>query len=197
MDRLNRNHSHLHTARRILAIFLPAAIAVLVWSVLVQPIVASIDEGAEQIETRRSLLARYLAVGGNEERVKAAHNRISKLSTGREIFKAKSRSIAAALLQSRLKSLAATNRLTVHSATPLPASHKKKARLIGVRVSLSGGLRQIHRTIHAIESNVPYMFIEAAQLRQQSRGRQTAGTPQIAMTAQLDVYGMFEAVPLN
>ncbi len=198
MYRLNLNHNLLRTGRRFLAIGLPIAGALLFWSILIQPILASINERNEQIETKRVLLGKYLAVAEEEGRVSDAFERLSRLSTGRETFKAKSAPLAAALLQGKLKSLATTYLLPVHSATPLPVrNNKENVNLIGVRISLSGSLRAIHRTIHAIESNVPYMFIEAARLKPKNRARNVKASPQIAMTARLDVYSLFETTKSN
>ncbi len=198
MYRLNLNHNLLRTGQQFLAVGLPIVGALFFWSMIVQPILASINERNEQIEAKRVLLGKYLAVAENEDRVNDAFERLGELSTGHETFKAKRAPLAAALLQGKLKSLATTYQLSVHSATPLPLrNNKENVNLIGVRISLSGSLRAIHKTIHAIESNVPYMFIEAARLKPKKRARNAKTSPQISMTARLDVYSLFETTKSN
>ena len=186
-------HHATRIARRATAAGLLVGLLAAVWTLVVGPLWGQIDDGKARISAKREHLSRYLALAESEADVRAALEQVTTSNAGNQVFSAQSRAIAAADLQIRLTSLAAANRVSFRSARLLPARDESDAVLIGVRVHLSGGLREMQTVIHTIESAVPFMFIDAVQMTGGAT-RQVAGAiPQLKLDVQLDVYGLFQA----
>ena len=77
----------------------------------------------------------------------------------------------------------------IRSVQGLPAKSTGQIRYIGARIDLYGALGAIHRTIYAVESGKPYLFVTNASIRlSPSINAQTAQTEPV-IDAQLEVFG--------
>lgn len=192
MSSANPSVRGVRVLHRIAAVALLFGLVAVFWWSIISPLWSQTEARDARIDSKREQLARYLAVAKQGPDIDRALQRISSSINGNEMFAAQSEAIAAANLQNRLTSLAASNRVSFRSARLLQSREEDNATLIGVRIHLAGGLREMQKVIHAIESAVPYMFIDAAQVTGSSARTTGGADPQLILDAQLDVFGLFQ-----
>lgn len=193
MDRGSTFETVKAVGGRCLALALLLGCGAGLWFGVAEPVLNQIEVGKSQIDSKRQLLAKYLAIAQTNDSIDRALEQAKSHSSGGEVFTGSSAEIAAAELQSKLQSFAAANRIAFRSARPLTVRKDGDNTLIGVRVHFAGELRKMQQVVHTIENALPYMFIEAAQVTGGRNPAQNEAKPQILLNAQLDIYGVFQA----
>jgi general secretion pathway protein M len=92
-------------------------------------------------------------------------------------------------LQTRLKAIAEAGGTRLQSVQSMPAMQNGAVKYIGARIELIGALVAIQRTIHALESGKPYLFVTAAALKSSSPVARPDQPAEPVIDAQLDVFG--------
>lgn len=160
---------------------------------LVDPILRFLDDRSEQLQQRRTALARYEFVSAQESSVKAFARQVAESNARGELIAGESAGIVNANLQARLKALAEAAKVTVRSIQMLPAKTLRGATLVGARLDVTAPLEPLHALARALEGETPLLFVTAATLRGQTAfwGIGQIGAPQSDATleAQFDVYG--------
>jgi hypothetical protein len=154
---------------------------------MIAPVRETLDDRDTQIAQRRAMLARLEALAAQEPAVQAASRQAP--SDGGEYLSGSNEGVVGADLQTRLKGAIEAAGARLRAARTLPAQTVERIRYIGARMEIYGSLPAVHRAIAAIESGKPYLFVQAAVIKQAP----AAGRPDIAqepvIDGQIDVFG--------
>jgi hypothetical protein len=63
---------------------------------------------------------------------------------------------------------------------------------LGARIDLYGALGAVHKTIYAVESGKPYLFVSTASIRLSPSISAQAGMTEPVIDAQLNVFGAMQ-----
>lgn len=164
------------------------AAAVLVVCTVVLPVWSFFSDREDDIASKQAFLARLNAVAGQQASVQKLVQQ-SEAQGDRGEFLTGVPSIITADIQTKLKGMAAAAGAQTRSVQGLPLKVEGQLRYIGARIDIQGPLQSVQRTLHAIESAKPYLFITEAIIKPAlPMGRPDApGEPVIQ--AQLDVFG--------
>lgn len=176
-------------ARRALFVAVNLAAAALVYALLAAPVVRLLDEGAEAIAERRATLARYEAIGAQEDAVREYVKKVKDGNARGELIEGASEGIVDANLQARLKSWAEGAGVGVRSIQALPIKALRGSPLIGARLDVTGTIESVHALVRALESEAPLLLVTTAAMRQQSSFWQLGAQPKQNVEAHFDVYG--------
>ncbi|MBO0766165.1 MAG: hypothetical protein J2P50_16465, partial [Hyphomicrobiaceae bacterium] len=104
-------------------------------------------------------------------------------------LKGESEALTAAGLQTMLAQLAATNQVRLTSTRALSPRERDAIRLIGVSVQFKASLEQLRGLLFQIESQRPFLFVEALQARPVSPFSQSSTELNGMLDVRLDVVG--------
>ena len=144
------------------------------------------DRDQEIIEQRR-MLARFRAVAAQETVVRAAAK--DAATDQGEFLLGKNEGVVGADLQTRLKGMVETSGAKLRSVRTLQAETQGQTKYIGSRIELYGPLATIHRTIYAIETAKPYLFVRSAAIKLAPPIGQVGIPQEPLLEAQLDIFG--------
>uniref|UniRef100_UPI00211DFEFD type II secretion system protein GspM n=1 Tax=Bradyrhizobium sp. SRS-191 TaxID=2962606 RepID=UPI00211DFEFD len=122
----------------------------------------SLDDAIAQ---KQQVLVRLETILAREGDVRTASDRIKAQLTEGDFLKGTNEGVIAADLQIRLKSVAERNGARVLTMQGLALPADEVLRYIGAKVALVGTHQQLHKTIHEIETEKPYLFIRNASLK--------------------------------
>jgi len=176
-------------ARRVFALGLLAAVLCGFWWLAVAPVIAAYQGNAKALAEARAVFARYQSVAAYETRLDDLTKQINAAPAKNQILPGGSDAIALAGLQSALQTIAGSNGAQILSAQALPPLDSGEFLMVGVRVDMVGDLAAIQRTLHKIESSVPFLFVVRANLRRREGAPESAAYEPIVLDTQLDIYG--------
>ncbi len=157
-----------------------SAIAIPAWSVN-----AAYRENIDQLQGRLQRL-RQMAANDQDLRPRFESIRATQLAAG-NYLRSSTEAVAAAELQRILKSLAAANGPQVLSTQILPAGQEDSFVRVALRAHLSGTLTGIVNTIHAIETNDIYLFLDNVSLRNSRDRRRTFQASGVQFAVDIDL----------
>jgi general secretion pathway protein M len=143
------------------------------------------------IGSQRALLARLSAIAAEETRVAAAaHDADAQVDQG-EFLIGTNEGVIVADLQTRLKNVAEAAGARLRSVQSLPAKTREEVHYVGARLDVYGPVAAIQRTLHAVETGKPYLFVDAAVIRAAPpvNAGPNAAAQEPVIDAQLDVFG--------
>ncbi len=152
------------------------------------PFMEHYQANEEQIKHKRFVLTRFEAI----KLYKPETNTIDKIELQKQkanFITDTTEAIAGAALQSKLKRLAAQNRVTVLRANKLANRKEGELSLVGVRLELIGTQKALQSVLQKIENSRPYLFIEKLELKTSHTSQRNQD---LKLTARLHVYGAFE-----
>jgi general secretion pathway protein M len=173
------------------AAFVAAHVAIVVavywlWLIPLWDIFADRDT---QIAKQYTLLGRLEGVAGHEAAVQdMVRKAAAELDRGEFLAGANDGAVGADL-QTRLKAIAEAGGTRLQSVQSMPTTQNGAVKYVGARIELIGTLTAIQRTIHALESGKPYLFVAAAALKSSSPVARPDQPAEPAIDAQLDVFG--------
>ncbi|MEE8515752.1 MAG: type II secretion system protein GspM [Alphaproteobacteria bacterium] len=177
---------------RILALALLAAVLTGLYGAA-EPLIAEYQAYGTTIAQSRELLQRYQRIGNTrrplQEQAKELRRRL-KARGG--YLPGASDSLAAAQLQNRVKKIVLAAGGAIKSTQTLTPSEVKGLRQIDVRVQMSADIVALQKTIHALEADQTYLFLDNVDIRRQRsrrrRNRKTTATVP-PLTVRFDIYG--------
>jgi general secretion pathway protein M len=168
-----------------------AAFAIVAFLVL--PVQAFLADRGTQIANQRALLARLAAIAAQQTRVQAAAQEADAQVEHGEFLVGTNEGVVVADLQTRLKATAEAAGARLRSVQSLPPKTRDDVRYVGARLDIYGPIAAIQRTLHAVETEKPYLFIDAAVVRAapptNAPGLAHAAAQEPVIDAQLDVFG--------
>lgn len=143
------------------------------------------------IEAKLSLIAGYQRISSNRVAIEAELNRVGKLDVARFYLKNSSPSLAAAEIQDVAQSVLDANGMKVNSVNIAPHKDKDGRRKITVNVSAHGNIEAIQKSLYALESTTPYLFVDNLSIRGTVNSRYWQPVPNVEPEALLifDLFG--------
>jgi hypothetical protein len=137
-------------------------------------------------------LARMNAIANRKSDVEALAHQVDAEGDLGEFLAGANEGVANAALQARLKTMTESSGARVRSVQGLPAKNNGQIRYIGARIDLYGALGAVHKTIYAVESGKPYLFVSTASIRLSPSISAQAGMTEPVIDAQLNVFGAMQ-----
>jgi general secretion pathway protein M len=168
------------------------AVVLMIAAFVVMPVQGFFAERRAQIADQRMLLARFAAIAAQQPRIQAAAQEADAQVEQGEFLVGTNEGVIVADLQTRLKTMAEAAGTRLRSVQSLPPKTREEVRYVGARLDVYGPLAAIQRTLYAVESAQPYLFVDAAAVRAApsvnpaALANSTAQEPVI--DAQLDVF---------
>jgi general secretion pathway protein M len=163
---------------------------VLVFGVLM-PIWTPFSDRDARIVEQRKVLARLTAVAAQISNVEAIGSDVREELRRGEFLTGPNENVISADLQTRLKTLAGLSGAQSRAVQMLPARTIDEIKYCGARIEIVGPLQGILRSVHAIESAKPYLFITGAVMKSLPVAKQ-GGSEEPTLQAQLDVFGAMQ-----
>ncbi|WP_334364374.1 type II secretion system protein GspM [Bradyrhizobium sp. AZCC 1578] len=159
---------------------------------VVLPVCTLFADRENRIEEQRKVLMRLAAIAAQAANVQSIASDTNAQMQGGEFLVGSNENVISADLQTKLKAMAEAGGAKLRAVQALPVKTVDQIRYSGSRIEISGSLQSIVRTVHAIESSKPYLFIAGATLRSPPPPRQGA-SEEPAVQAQLDIFGAVQA----
>jgi hypothetical protein len=118
---------------------------------------------SENILSQRQTLGRLEALITRADEIDRLIELQNTAETNKFFFTAASTSLVVAQIQQRLQAIIAAQQAHFIRATEIPRSERRGISFTGVRLELSGHVESLARSVDAIESAVPLLFIEKAR----------------------------------
>ncbi|MGJ4945595.1 type II secretion system protein GspM [Bradyrhizobium sp. HKCCYLS1011] len=174
--------------RRMLFILGNLAILIGIIGGIVMPIRALFVDRDAQIADQARVLAHLQAIVAQASRIESFVSDTNAQLRSGEFLAGANENVIGADLQTRLKAMIEATGARSRSVQTLPARTIDQIKFSGVRIDLTAPLPGLMRTVHAIESSKPYLFIVAASLKSSPLGLPSK-VEEPVLQAQLDVYG--------
>lgn len=175
--------------RRAVFLALNLAAGLVIYGLVVAPIRAFFSDRDTFIAEQGALLARLTSIAAQEANVQAAARQVAEQAKRGELLVGPNESVINADLQTRLKTVAEQSGARLRSVQSLPARTSDKVRYVGCQLDIFGSLQAIHKTIHAVESRTPYLFVVAAALKPAPVVNRAGPPEQPVLEARLDIFG--------
>jgi general secretion pathway protein M len=180
-----------HLRRRTLFVLGNLAVCIIVVAVVVVPICNLYVDRDKRIDQQRKTLARLTAITAQAANVQSIVADTTAQLQGGEFLSGSNENVISADLQTKLKAITESSGARSRAVQALPVKTVDQVKFSGSRIEIFGSLQSILRTIHAIESSKPYLFVNGAALRMPPTTRQ-AGTEEPVVQAQLDIFGAMQ-----
>ncbi len=172
-------------ASRALALFLllalVAALLLLAW----MPLRAQHDEYDAAIAERVKRLEVLQRIAATRPALEAAIAGVKKQDTARYYLRNSSPALAAAELQEIAQGIIDANAMKSGSIQIAPHQDEVGRRKIMVRLQLRGTPEAMQKTLYALETRVPYLFIDGFSMRSTVNSRRWAPTPLVEPEVQV------------
>lgn len=180
--------------RRFLALVLLLAVGYLPYVLVVEPIVAEYESNRAEIDQNRDLVRRYRTIAADrpklEEELSLAQRNIFP---SQYYFFGENPALVAASLQNTIKTFVEGNGGKLLSTQILPPQAESGSTRIAIRVRMTGNPESFCKTLYAIESSRPALFIETVDLNaRQVRRRHQQNAEDTELMASFDVYGYLQ-----
>jgi general secretion pathway protein M len=178
--------------RRLLAVALLIAVASLIWSALISPVATDYTEAQATIERMQSALDRKPAA---EREIALLRTELADLKrrqlSDAGFIEGANESIAAAQLQSRVKTAVDSVKGELRSTQSLPARDDGKYRRITVRGQVLLTTAGLQRVLYDLENAWPYLFLDNVEIKAQPFARDRDVAPQDpTLEIRFDVSGL-------
>jgi len=184
-----------HLRRGIFFVLANLAVCGVIVVGLILPLSAFFAERDAHIADQRQVLARLQAIAAQAQNVNSIALDTTAQLQGGEYLAGPNENVISADLQNRLKAVAESSGARSRATQALPQKSIDKIKYAGSRIEIFGPLQSIQRTVYAIESAKPYLFITGASIKTASPTSRSSlpGMPEEpTVQAQLDVFGAIE-----
>ncbi len=181
---------------RTLAILLLVVVVTIAWSFLIAPVFDQRASYKADIDRSQGLIAAFEA---RQEKIGALTRQLTALrsdSTSKTAyFTARNATLAAAKLQSRIKSLTQAARARLTSSQVLTRDDgKSELQRITIRAHMVGSIEAVRSVFHSLEAGQPHIFIDnvtisARQSRRKTRHKTIDQGAASALTVRYEAYG--------
>ena len=172
--------------RRALALLVLALAIAVAWFVFLHPLIDIVTGESEETESSLNLLARYQALEAARPQVEAELRQMQERNAAMSgLVEGKSAALAAAAVQSDVKTIVESNGGTVLSSQNIPPTTADGFEKIEIRYDISLPLGSLKNIIYQIETHTPYLFIDSVNMRMPENWQPGNGpAPAPAMEAQ-------------
>lgn len=175
---------------RVLALALLVAVLAGVYGAA-EPLLAEYQAYGTSIDQSRELLQRYQRIGNTRSPLqKQAEELRRRLRARGGYLPGASDSLAAAELQNRVKKIVRAAGGTIKSTQTLTPKDTRGLRQIDIRVQLSADIVALQKSVHALEADDTYLFLDNVDIRRQrSRRRRKSAATVPPLVIRFDVHG--------
>lgn len=151
---------------RSLALAILAVAAVIAWIMILHPLMNIVTGESEETESSLQLLARYHALEKARPQVEAELKAMQQRSAAMSgLIEGKSAALAAAAVQSEVKSIIERHGGSVMSSQNMPPAAADGFEKIEIQYMLSLPLGSLKNVVYEIETHTPYLFIDNVNMR--------------------------------
>lgn len=179
--------------RRSVALGIAAVCALLVGWLLFAAL-GSIALASADIDQKRATLGQIDAVVALARTVEASSSPVADTSN-REFLSGESEAVIRGSLQTRLNTIAASNKVTVLSAGNAPVLNEDGVAYLGLRANLSGTLEGVHGFMLSLETTLPILFIRETMLRPTNIAPSETANVEPEIFAEVLFYGALQSAP--
>lgn len=164
---------------KFIAITLLCGVLAAIWFGVVNPIVRQHKDSAQELAQQQHLLQQWQRRLDERQRHAASRAAGATPDYAKTYAQGTNPALISASLQKTLRGILTKQGLRLQSAQNLPTRTMAKQDYVGVRVQFSGDLRAARKSLYAIESHLPYLFVERLSLR----------APRLTLPGQLPASG--------
>lgn len=177
--------------RRGLAVLILLTLVVLAWAIIIRPLVEAFGGQNADVKKSLRLLASYQALVAAQPHIEAElRDMRQRNASASGLVEGSTTALAAAKLQSDLKTIVESNGGAVLSSQNLQPSAANGFEKIEVRYDLSLPLGSLRKVLYQIETHTPYVFIVSMNMRMpQNWQPESTDSPAPRMEAQWVVRG--------
>jgi general secretion pathway protein M len=173
---------------KILAVGMLLGVLLLIDLVVISPIVGLYDSTAETVQERAALAQRLQNSIRELPRLRKAADALKESSGDQQLLlEGSSDTVAAAMLQSTVKSLIEDGGARLNSAEILPPEKQDPYQKVALRVSFTGDLTLLTAVLRGIETARPVIFVDNVDIRGAGGANQDDGDQ--SLTIAFDLYG--------
>jgi general secretion pathway protein M len=174
---------------KVLALAIAALLLLAIRVTVIGPLLTLYDGGQQKLQEQLDLVERLKRSAADLPRLRAAVQQWREQAHGDELLLAgSSDTVAAAALQTTLKTLVEQGGAKLSSAEILPPDTVDRFRKVGIRVSFTGELSLLTSVLGGIETAHPIMFLDNLDIRTASKA--SGDDADQTLTIALDVYGL-------
>lgn len=178
--------------RRLLALSILAAVVLLCWSLVIRPVIAlSRDRAADIAAAAAQLDHLQLLIAHRPELERRANALRAQFAADGGFWTGLSAEAIAANVQDRLRQAVTDSGGRVKSTSGVNETTEHGFRRLTVRFSIEGTLDTVQKTLAAVETAMPALFVDSLKLAPQGR-EADADTPPM-LDLDLDVVGYMKA----
>ena len=159
------------------------------YAFFVAPVQDFLSSRESYISDQQVLVARFASIAAKESEVQALAGEIGTQLKRGEFLAGVNDGVVGAELQTRLKGMTESTGARLRSIQALPVETRDQIKYLGMRLDIFGPLQAIERTIYAVESGTPYLFITAAVVRPSTPISNQNMSQEPTIDARLDIYG--------
>ena len=154
------------TKQRGLALLILAGAVVIAWFIALRPLVEIVTGDSEESEHSLMLLGRYQALEDARPQVEAELREMQQRNAAMSgLIEGNSAALAAAAVQSDIKTIIESNGGSVLSTQNMPSKIADGFEKIEIQYDLSLPLGSMKNVIYQIETHTPYFFIDHVTMR--------------------------------
>ncbi len=150
--------------------------------------VSSLFETRNSINDKRQLLGRLQSIA-KQLPVAIEETAASNQAASQEFLSGESETLIRANLQQRFNQIAGTQKLSVISVGNAPDFTRNEITYTGLQANVSGNIANLHKTLLALESSRPILFITNLTIRSTDGLSTQAPVAEPILVAQLRLYG--------
>lgn len=180
------------SVRKLLAVSLLVLPLLFLLNFIVLPLYDAYQANQIAIQDKRILLSRYQNVIKSAPSLSEIKPNSQNQPNSQNFLRDKNETLALAKLQAKLKQIISSNGGNVRIARPLANNETDAIPFIGVNVDFTGTHRQLQRIIYQIETGLPFLFIEKAELRSGQFQRRFDEFRASRLQVRLDVYAALQ-----
>lgn len=177
------------SVRRIGAVAILFALALIVWNGVARPIVSTWQSDNREIGRMQTLIVRYRDLAQTEPALEKQLKALQHANaTSRAFLAGGNANLILARLQSDVKGVVEAHHGQVHSVQALPVGDEAGFKKLGVRFEITTTLEDLTQIFYAIETQSPTLFLDNINIQasQALAPNPSATTP---LTVQYDVFG--------
>lgn len=177
--------------RRVLAVAILVAILAALGALVVEPVTAKFASYDRAVAQSQALLARYLRIGGERERLQVQLEQVRRAQASRGGFlEGASGELVAAELQNKAKNLVDANGGNLKSVQILKEQDENNFRRVAIRVTMTANTVAVQNIFYSLETANPYLFLDNVDIRASRRRAQKTRTQGAGdLQVRYDVYG--------
>ncbi len=177
-------------AQKSLALGLLVGALALIYTGLVQPVMAHFASVDEAIQQERTVLGRLKEIAEQGDTARDLDRRNKELAASGLLIEGETEAIRAAALQAMVAEAAAARSVRVRSTRVLAPKERDGLALMGVRLQASATPAELQALLYDLESRRPVLFVDSVAISGTSGINAQLPDEPARLEVQFDLYGV-------